>query len=103
MRLTWPYRLAQARRSRLTMRACAYFTPAPVPRVRMADEESRPTKRRKVSEYRTSSPLKVLCEAERSNVTGDRLQSLSQDADKEFWIIRVPRDVSVLYIKVYIL
>ena len=66
----------------------------------MMDEEP-VAKRRKVSEHKRSSPLKLLREAERSNVTGDRLQSMSQDPDQEFWIIRVPRDVSVkfLYIK----
>ena len=49
-----------------------------------------------MSEQGTSSPLKLLREAERSKITMEGLQSLSHD--KEFWIIRVPRDVSDLYI-----
>ena len=49
-----------------------------------------------MSEQRTSSPLKLLREAEHSKVTMEGLQSLSHD--KEFWIIRIPRDVSDLYI-----
>ena len=38
-----------------------------------------------------SSPLKLLREAERSSVTRDGLESLSQD--RELWILRIPRDV----------
>ena len=58
----------------------------------MAETKS---KRRKLSaaSVSASSPMRLLREAERSTVCREGFETLSRD--KELWIIRVPREVSV--------